>query len=66
MNATMDVRSCKARQDKESNNFITRVTESGRNRNESSREEAELVRAYDESGRPLPRKKGDGNGSRYK
>ena len=42
----MDVRSCKARQDKESNNFITRVTESGRNRNESSREEAELVRAY--------------------
>ena len=48
MNATMDVRSCKARQDKESNNFITRVAESGRNRNESSREEAELVRAYDE------------------
>ena len=48
MNATMDVQSCKARQDKESNNFITRVTESGRNRNESSREEAELVRAFDE------------------
>ena len=48
MNATMDVRSCKARQDKESNNCITRVTESGRNRNESSRGEAELVRAYDE------------------
>ena len=45
MNATMDVRSCKARQGKESNNVITRVTESGRNRNESSREEAELVRA---------------------
>ena len=48
MNATMDVRSCKARQDKESNTCLTRVTESGRNRIESSREEAELVRAYDD------------------
>ena len=38
-------------------------TESGRNRQESSREEAEMVRAYDEKRRPLPRKKGDGNGS---
>ena len=32
-------------------------TESGRNRKESSREEAEQVRAYDEKRRPLIRKK---------
>ena len=60
-NASMYVRSYKARQGREWKN--EGGTESGRNRQESSREEAELVRAYDEKRRPLPRKKGDGNGS---
>ena len=60
-NASMYVRSYKAQQGKEWKN--EGGTESGRNRQESSREEAELVRAYDEKRRPLPRKKGDGNGS---
>ena len=61
-NASMYVRSYKARQGKEWKN--EGGTESGRNRQESSREDAELVRHnYDEKRRPLPRKKGDGNGS---
>ena len=60
-NASMYVRSYKDRQGKEWKN--EGGTESGRNRQESSREEAELVWAYDEKRRPLPRKKGDGNGS---
>ena len=60
-NASMYVRSYKARKGKEWKN--EGGTESGRNRQESSREEAELVQAYDEKRRPLPRKKGDGNGS---
>ena len=60
-NVTMDVRSYKARPGKECKN--KGGTESVRNRKESSREEAELVRAYDEKRISLPRKNGDGNGS---
>ena len=60
-NVTMCVRSYKARPGKECKN--KGGTESVRNRKDRSREEAELVRAYDEKGRPLPRKKGDRNGS---
>ena len=48
-NASMYVRSYKARQEWKNEGG----TESGRNRQESSREEAELVRAYDEKRRPV-------------